>query len=151
MRSADSIVPICSSVGSTVADRIATIVIRGHAKHSKPSKSVDQAHTRPIVRPRHRRNPATQSMTRLIALGDNEPQASQAPTPTTRLPMTALSRGIQFEVMQRVESPKKACGRHPTEFESVQRMRKSHSATRGVSRRRRRLAPGGRYAVSGTY
>ena len=80
-----------SSEGCEVADRIRTMVRIGQAKHSNPRNNVDQAQTRPIVRPRHRRKPAIPAMTNSAPRPDNASHASHAPTATTRLPSAALS------------------------------------------------------------
>jgi hypothetical protein len=94
VRTAESIVPICSSVGSVVIERTSTIVTMGHARLSMPSNKVAQAQTSPIVRPCQIRNPATPVATRTTPQDENEPHASQAPAATTRLPSRALSWGV---------------------------------------------------------
>jgi len=99
MSTAESIVPISSSDGWAVADRMRNMVMIGHARHSMPRKRVDQAQIVRMVRPRHKRkHPA---IAKIISppTPANASQASHAPVATTRLPSAALMRSVHDGAM----------------------------------------------------
>ena len=63
MSVADRMALISSSDGSPPAERICSIVMIGHAKHSRPRRSVVHAQMRPTVRPHHDKNAAAATST----------------------------------------------------------------------------------------
>ena len=97
MTVAERMAPISASDGSAPPDRICSIVAMGHAKHARPSKSVDQAHTSVMLRPRHPKNAAAATATAPALAKESPFPASQAPIVTTRLPNATLMEIIQDE------------------------------------------------------
>lgn len=90
MSAAESSIPICSSEGWDVEERICCIVRIGQRKLSIPSNRVTQAHILAVVLPRHTRNPDATAKTMPAPIGESSFHASHAPTATTRLPVSAL-------------------------------------------------------------